>query len=114
VQKAVTQALADMTECTLDAAPCGIDGCGIPAYALPLRAIAFAMAKLVCPERLEDTRRTAANRLLAAVSTHPWHVAGTARFDTRAINAGGSRFVVKTGPKGCMSQESGKAASGSR
>jgi L-asparaginase II len=100
VQKAVTQALADMTECNLDAAPCGIDGCGIPAYALPLRALAFAMAKLVRSERLETARRSAADRLLAAVCAHPWHVAGTGRFDTRAISAGASRFVVKTGAEG--------------
>jgi L-asparaginase II len=100
VQKSVTQALADMTECNLDAAICGVDGCGIPAFALPLRALAFAMAKMMCAERLMDSRRAAANRLLAAISSHPWHVAGTGRFDTRAISAGGSRFVVKTGAEG--------------
>jgi L-asparaginase II len=100
VQKMVTQALADMTACNLDEAPCGIDGCGIPAYALPLRAIAFAMAKLVTPERLDGGRGTAATRIVAAVSAHPWHVAGTGRFDTRAMSAADCAFVVKTGAEG--------------
>jgi L-asparaginase II len=100
VQKMVTQALADMTACNLDEAPCGIDGCGIPAYALPLRAIALAMAKLVTPERLDGGRGTAATRIVAAVSAHPWHVAGTGRFDTRAMSAADGAFVVKTGAEG--------------
>lgn len=100
VQRIVTQALADMTECNLDEAPLGIDGCGIPAYALPLRAIAFAMAKLAHPERLDGAQRAAASRILAAVSSNPWHVAGTGRFDTRAMRASAGAFVVKTGAEG--------------
>jgi L-asparaginase II len=100
VQKMVTQALADITECNLDEAPRAIDGCGIPAYALPLRGIAFAMAKLASPARLEGAQRAAATRILAAVSANPWHVAGTGRFDTRAMRASGGAFVVKTGAEG--------------
>jgi L-asparaginase II len=100
VQKIVTETLSEMTECNVDAAPCGIDGCGIPAYALPLRAIALAMAKLAAPEGLDGLRRAAADRVLAAVSAHPWHVAGSGRFDTRAMSASGARFVVKTGAEG--------------
>jgi L-asparaginase II len=100
VQRVVTQSLADMTECNLDDAPPGIDGCGIPAYALPLRAIAFGMAKLASPERLDGVQRAAASRILAAVSSNPWHVAGTGRFDTRAMRASEGAFVVKTGAEG--------------
>ena len=58
------------------------------------------MAKLVTPERLDGGRRTAATRLIAAVSAHPWHVAGSGRFDTRAMSAADGAFVVKTGAEG--------------
>jgi hypothetical protein len=34
------------------------------------------MAKLARSESLETTRRSAADRLLAAVCAHPWHVRG--------------------------------------
>jgi L-asparaginase II len=100
VQNMVTQALSDMTESDFAAAPCGIDGCGIPAYALALRAVALGVAKLAAAKRLTGARRAAANRVLAAVSAHPWHVAGSGRFDTRAMSAQDTRCVVKTGAEG--------------
>jgi L-asparaginase II len=100
VQRMVTQALGDMTECDLNAAPCGVDGCGIPAYALRLRSLALAMAKLVSPHGLNGARGAAVDRALTAVCAHPWLVGGTGRFDTRAISAAPSRFVVKTGAEG--------------
>jgi L-asparaginase II len=58
------------------------------------------MAKLVTPERLDGGRRTAATRLIEAVSAHPWQVAGSGRFDTRAMSPADGAFVVKTGAEG--------------
>jgi L-asparaginase II len=100
IQRLVTSALGEMSELDLGETPAGIDGCGIPAHALPLRNLARAMAKFASPEQLGSRRSEAAKRLLAAMTGHPWLVGGSGRFDTRAMAAGGSRFVVKMGAEG--------------
>ena len=100
IQRLVTTALGDMSELDLGRTPRGVDGCGIPAHALPLRNLARAMAKFASPEQLGGRRGEAARRLLAAMTGHPWLVGGSGRFDTRAMSAGDSRFVVKMGAEG--------------
>ncbi|MEA2968638.1 MAG: hypothetical protein QOE78_1899, partial [Alphaproteobacteria bacterium] len=100
IQRLVTSALGEMAELDLGETPDGIDGCGIPAHALPLGHLARALAKFASPERLGRSRGEAARRLLAAVTGHPWLVGGSGRFDTRAMAAGDARFVVKMGAEG--------------
>ncbi|HEY7244975.1 MAG TPA: asparaginase [Xanthobacteraceae bacterium] len=100
VQQGVTAALSEITSCDLDAAPCGIDGCGIPAYAIPLRRLAQGMARLASPHLHGPERAAAAQRVIKAVEHQPWFIGGTGRLDTLAIEAGGGRFVVKMGAEG--------------
>jgi L-asparaginase II len=100
IQRLVTSAIGEMSELNLGETPAGIDGCGIPAHALPLRNLARAMAKFASPEQLGRSRGIAAKRLLAAMTGHPWLVGGSGRFDTRAMVVSGSRFAVKMGAEG--------------
>jgi L-asparaginase II len=100
LQQHVTMALGEMTEFDLGDAPCGIDGCGIPAYAIPLRHLALAMAKIASPGSLTRLRAQAAGTIVRSMLAQPWLVAGSGRFDTRAIEAGGRKFVVKMGAEG--------------
>lgn len=100
VQRLVTAALGETAEVDLERTPPGIDGCGIPVHALPLRNLAHAMAKFASPETLGASRGEAAKRLVDAMIAHPWLVGGSGRFDTRAIAAGRSRFVLKMGAEG--------------
>lgn len=100
VQKRVSQALAEMTGCDLAAFPVGVDGCGIPTFALPLAGLARAMARLAHPDGLLPERARAARRIVAAMVKHPHLVAGRERFDTRAIAAAHGAFVVKGGAEG--------------
>lgn len=100
IQRLVTSALGDVSEFNLGETPAGMDGCGIPAHALPLRNLAHAMAKFASPAQLGNRRGDAARRLLAATARHPWLVGGSGRFDTLAMAAGGSRFAVKMGAEG--------------
>jgi L-asparaginase II len=58
------------------------------------------MAKFVSPRQLGSRRGDAAKRLLAAMTGNPWLVGGSGRFDTRAMAAGGARFIVKMGAEG--------------
>lgn len=78
----------------------GIDGCGVAAFALPLRALALAFAKFARPRGLGPRRTEAAQRLAQAMAAHPGMVAGRGRFDTRVIGASAGRILSKGGAEG--------------
>ncbi|HLJ71674.1 MAG TPA: asparaginase, partial [Roseiarcus sp.] len=99
-QRQVRAALGEMTKLDLGAAPWGIDGCAVPTYAMPLRALALAFARFGAGEGLDADRAAAARRIRAACAAHPHLVAGTGRFDTLIMIALGARAFVKTGAEG--------------
>ena len=45
-------------------------------------------------------RAAAANRIVAAIAAHPFHVGGTGRFDTEAMAMLQGRAITKTGAEG--------------
>ena len=50
----------------------GLDGCGVPVYAVPLAGIARSFLRLVCPDLIRDPSvRTAAERNLACLTRYP-------------------------------------------
>ena len=103
--RAVTAALAETTGARLDDGNRAIDGCSIPTYAIPLRAMALAFARFGTGEGFSPDRATAASRLRRAVAANPFMVAGTDRFDTRLMMLLGDRVFSKTGAEGvyCVS-----------
>ncbi len=80
--------------------PVGIDGCSIPTYAIPLRHLALAFARVGTGVGLDADRARAARRLRAAVAAEPWRVAGTDRFDTDVMQRFGERVFCKVGAEG--------------
>jgi L-asparaginase II len=100
VQRRVTAALGEMTGIELAHAPCGIDGCGMPAFSIPLRAVAQAMAAFADGKRLGKVRAAAAKKIVAAMMAHPLLVSGSGRFDQRAMTTGAGRFATKMGAEG--------------
>lgn len=100
VQREVTAALAAMSGHDLAPGAHGIDGCSIPAWALPLDGLALAFARLATGHGLAPKRAAAAARIRASVAAHPFMVAGTGRFDTELMNVTGARAFTKTGAEG--------------
>ena len=98
VQKQVKAALEDV--CREKLGEPAIDGCSIPAYALPLASLARGFARLATGRGLAPARAAAARRLLGAMAAQPFHVAGTGRFDTQAMTLLQGRAVTKTGAEG--------------
>ena len=98
VQRLVKAALEDV--CGERLGDPGVDGCSIPAYALPLTGLARGFAKLATGNGLASARAAAARRLLGAMAQQPFHVAGTGRFDTQAMTLLQGRAVAKTGAEG--------------
>ncbi len=100
VMREVTAALQAVTGADLARAPQGIDGCSIPTFAIPLRQLAQAFARIGSGVGLSADHARAAQRLRAAVAAAPFMVAGTGRFDTRVMERLGARVFCKVGAEG--------------
>jgi L-asparaginase II len=100
VMREVSAALQASTGFDLAGTPRGTDGCSIPTYAIPLRHLALAFARVGTGIGLSDDHARAAARLRGAVAKAPFMVAGTGRFDTRVMERLGERVFCKVGAEG--------------
>jgi L-asparaginase II len=100
VMREVRAALGAATDCDLRHASVGTDGCSIPTYAIPLRQLALAFARVATGQGLSADHARAALRLRQAVATAPFMVAGTGRFDTVVMQHFGERVFCKVGAEG--------------
>ena len=100
VMREVTAALQTSTGFDLSNAPQGMDGCSIPTFAIPLRNLAQAFARVGTGIGLSASHAQAAKRLRRAVASAPFMVAGTGRFDTRVMERLGERVFCKVGAEG--------------
>lgn len=100
VMREVTAAMQAATGYDLENAPRGIDGCSIPTFAVPLRHLAHAFARVGTGTGLSAGHAHAAKRLRAAVAKAPYMVAGQGRFDTRVMERLGERVFCKVGAEG--------------
>jgi L-asparaginase II len=73
----------------------GSDGCGVPAFGIPLKNLATGFARLATGENLPGDLAEAAGRVWRAMREHPYMVAGTERFDTTVMS--GTKLVSKSG-----------------
>jgi len=74
--------------------PTGVDGCGIPCYALPLERVALAFQKF------GSGGYETAERLLDAVTHAPFMIGGTDRLCSRLPEVTRGRVVAKVGAEG--------------
>ena len=99
VQQAVRTALEEASGAPVHGH--AVDGCSAPNFAMPVRAVATAMARFARPaEAFSGTRAEAAARLAAAMKTHPLLVSGERRACAALIGAATGGTVVKTGAEG--------------
>ncbi|WP_254777549.1 asparaginase [Paenibacillus naphthalenovorans] len=78
----------------------GTDGCGVPVFAVPLSALAYAYARLGAPDELAAQRAAACRKIIHVIGRHPYYVAGTNRFDTRLAEVTQGRVIGKMGAEG--------------
>ncbi|MCB1998011.1 MAG: asparaginase, partial [Rhodoferax sp.] len=100
VMREVTAALQATTGFDLAKTACGTDGCSIPTYAIPLRHLAHAFAKVASGQGLSADHADAAKRLRQAIAAAPFMVAGSGRLDTRLMAHFGERLCCKVGAEG--------------
>ncbi len=100
VMREVTAALQAATGFDLHGTARGTDGCSIPTYAIPLRHLAHAFARVATGTGLSTDHARAARRLRQAVARSPQMVAGTGRFDSRVMAQLRERVFCKVGAEG--------------
>ncbi|MFC3074123.1 asparaginase [Shinella pollutisoli] len=100
VQAEIRGVMESLTGAALASDACGIDGCSIPTYAVPLKSLAHGFARMATGAGLEPGRAKASRRLIEACMAEPFYVAGTKRACTRLMQIAPGRIFAKTGAEG--------------
>ncbi len=103
VQQTVLETFASMCKIAPEMIHIGIDGCSAPVFGIPLVHAAWGFARLADPSELESKRADACKLITIAMTTHPDMVSGPGQFDTRLMEVGQGKLVVKGGAEGYQS-----------
>jgi L-asparaginase II len=96
LQQRVRSTLERWTRVNADEVAEGVDGCGLPTFALALDAVAEGCARFAAAA----TDGGAPSTIFRAMVEHPEYVAGTDRLDTDLMRAAGGRLFAKVGAEG--------------
>lgn len=99
IQQRIRERLSEVLEIDVNLLPHAADGCSVPTYATPLRALALGFAKLGAGRFGLNTNQ-AGQRLFEAQTNHPFLIAGSNRLDSALIEAGQGRLQIKMGADG--------------
>jgi L-asparaginase II len=94
VQQRIRQVVEEFTGCASTDVIYGIDGCSAPNAAVPLSAMARSFGQLVTSD--DGAARTA----VEAMTTHPFLIGGSKRFDTALMEVTDGRLLAKGGAAG--------------
>ena len=94
VQRRIAEVITEFTARPPAEIHYGIDGCSAPNPAVQLAAMARSFAALV------TSRDEAAREVVDAMTTHPFLIGGTDRFDTRLTEVTNGRLLAKGGAAG--------------
>jgi L-asparaginase II len=99
VQLAIARSVSHFSGVPVTQLVMGTDGCSAPNYALPLRSLAHAFARLTLDEP-DTIYGNAPQRIARAMSRHPELVSGQGRNDLALMQAGRGDWVSKVGADG--------------
>ena len=99
-EREILDGCAELLAMPRDSLVIGIDGCGIPAIAVPLRAAAAFYAKLSGPKLFAAKWAEPLERVRRVMLEHPEFVGGTGRFDTALMRAASPHVLCKGGAEG--------------
>lgn len=100
VQQIMLETMAEMAEMNKGDIKIGIDGCGVPVFGMPVKAMALAYANFARPEKLSEKRREACLKLSKIMGENPQLIAGSGRFTTELVKQLGTKIVAKDGTEG--------------
>lgn len=96
IQKRLRELMTELTGADHEAAPWGVDGCGIPTHAISLKSIAFGMSHMI----RDGKYKKSIDRIVAAIRAEPFYIAGSQEFATLLIGATDGRVMAKVGAEG--------------
>jgi L-asparaginase II len=97
VQRACTAAVAEWSGLDAERIHQAVDGCGVVVYALPLESMARAFGRLA---RAASAGDDVPSRVVHAMTSRPFLVGGTDRFDTVLMEETEGRVLAKVGAEG--------------
>lgn len=100
IQREVGRIIRDFCGVAPENVQVGIDGCGIPVYAVPLKKMAVAYACLCDPGFMGGKYGKSQNYVISAMTMYPEMVGGREKFDTELMRKFGDRILSKTGAEG--------------
>jgi L-asparaginase II len=103
VQQKILDLISLVSEVPKDEIKIGIDGCALPSFALPVRAMARSFAALVCaPPTFDGNLRIACRQIVSALMNYPEMIGGTDRLDTLIMQAAPGKLISKIGAEGVL------------
>lgn len=102
VQLAIAGTVSAFSDTPVEELTTAIDGCGVPVFAVSVKAMALMYLRLVAPPSdFDETTHKACERVVAAMIRYPELIGGTkGRLDTEIIRAGKERLISKVGAEG--------------
>lgn len=98
LQRSILKVVTEVCALEPDEVLLGGDGCGVPAFAMPLRSLATGLARLATGEYLSEGLAEGCRRVREAMQANPHAVAGTGRLDTRIMQ--NTALLTKSGAEG--------------
>lgn len=105
VQQQIVQSVSHFSGVPVELLVRGTDGCSAPNYALPLRSLAHAFARLTMTDP-DPIYGLAPQRVAHAMCRHPELVSGQGRNDLTLMRAGRGDWVSKVGADGVQAMAS--------
>lgn len=106
IEQEVRRTIAVLSETTPEQVQIGVDGCGVPVFAVAMRQIAAAFKNLACPTLIKDDRLAqAAAAFVPRIHRYPHMMRGTGYLcsrineDENLIGKGGANAVYGLGLK---------------
>lgn len=100
VQEKIRELLGLFFGSDLNQSSWGIDGCGIPSYAVSLQSMALAMARLADAGSLDSHIQKAVTQVNVAIKKHPLLIGGTESFSSKVVAETEGRAFAKMGAEG--------------
>jgi L-asparaginase II len=97
VQRRILTEVSRWVDRPFEAIGLGVDGCGVVSFALPLRDMALAYARLACAARVGEHDPT---YVVGAMTAYPEMVAGDGRLCTDLMQQTAGRLFAKVGAEG--------------
>lgn len=100
VQQLMLQTISEFADLNSAEIGIGVDGCGVPVFALSVAKMAYIYARWAEPTGFAEKRQKACFMLQEAITSYPQIVAGTGRFMYDLIKVTGNRLLAKDGNEG--------------